>query len=152
MSILERLERDMIEATKARESERLGVIRYVRSELKNREIELGRKLEDDDAIDVLARVAKRHRESIDQFGDGGREDLVEREKRQLAVVDGYLPTKLDEAEIAAIVQEAIAEAGAAGPGDLGRIMKAVMPKVKGRADGNAVRGVVQTRLAALVEE
>jgi len=152
MSILERLQRDMIEATKAREAERLGVIRFVRSELKNREIELGRKLEDDDAIEVLARIAKRHRESIDQFGEGGREDLVKREKRQLAVVDGYLPAKLDEADIAAIVQEAIDEAGAAGPGDLGRVMKTVMPKVKGRADGSAVRGVVQARLAALAEE
>jgi uncharacterized protein YqeY len=152
MSILEKLERDMIEATKARESERLGVIRFVRSELKNRRIELKRDLEDDDVIEVLARVVKRHHESIDQFAGGGRDDLVERERRQLAVVEGYLPEKLEDAEIAALIEQAIEETGAAGRGGLGLVMKAIMPKVKGRADGSVVKRMVEARLSELIEE
>lgn len=152
MSILERLGRDMIEATKARETERLGVIRFVRSELKNRQIELGRDLEDEDAIEVLARVAKRHNESIAQFTEGGRDDLVESERRQLAVVQTYLPEKLGEAEIAVLIEQAIEETGAAGRGGFGLVMKAVMAKAKGRADGNAVKQMVQARLAEPAEE
>jgi uncharacterized protein YqeY len=152
MSILERLERDMIEATKARQSERLGVIRFVRSELKNRQIELGRELEDDDAIEVLARVAKRHNESIAQFAEGGRDDLVEQERRQLAFVQDYMPERLGEAEIAALIEEAIGEVGATDPRGLGLVMKAIMPKVKGRADGRAVKAMVEARLKAPEEE
>ena len=152
MSILERLERDMIEATKARETGRLGVIRFVRSELKNREIELRRGLDDDDVIEIFARVAKRHRESIEQFAEGKRDDLVERERRQLGVVEAYLPEKLGEAEIAAMIGQAIEETGTTDRGGFGRVMKTVMPKVKGRADGNVVKQMVQARLAELVEE
>jgi uncharacterized protein YqeY len=152
MSILERLERDMIKATKAREAERLGAIRFVRSELKNREIELGRDLEDDDVIEVLARVAKRHNESIEQFREGGRDDLVQREERQLSVVQEYLPEQLDDAEIARMIDAVIEEVGATDPGGLGQVMKTIMPKVKGRADGKVVKDKVQARLAALVEE
>jgi uncharacterized protein YqeY len=152
MSILERLERDMIEATKARESERLGVIRFVRSELKNRQIELGRDLEDEDVIEVLARVAKRHNESIEQFTEGGRDDLVQSERRQLAVVQVYLPAKLGDDEIAQLIEQAIEETGAAGRGGLGLVMKEIMPKVKGRADGNVVKQMVQARLTGPAEE
>jgi hypothetical protein len=152
MSILEKLERDMIEATKARDSERLGVIRFVRSELKNRSIELRRDLEDDDVIEVLARVVKRHNESIEQFAGGGRDDLVERERRQRAVVEAYLPERLAEAEIASLIEQSIEETGAAGRGGLGLVMKAIMPKVRGRADGKAVKRMVEARLSEAVEE
>lgn len=147
MSILDRLKSDMIEATKARESERLGVIRFVRSEMKNREIELGRDLKDEDAIEVLSRLAKRHREAIDQFGPAGRDDLVAKEKASLAVVSQYLPEQLSEDEIASLVDEAITESGATSAREMGLVMKAVMPKVKGRADGKAVKAMVQKRLA-----
>lgn len=149
---MERLARDMVQATKARDSERLGVIRYVRSEAKNREIELGRDLKDEDAIEVLARVARKHREAIEQFSEGGRDELVEREKRQLAVVETYLPEKLSEQELAEIVDAAVAEAGADGPRGMGLVMKIVMPKVKGRADGKVVKDLVQKRLSGSEEE
>jgi uncharacterized protein YqeY len=152
MSILEKLERDMIEATKARESERLGVIRFVRSEVKNRQIELGRALEDDDVIEVLARVAKRHNESIEQFAVGGRDDLVDRERRQLAVVESYLPEKLGDDEIAELITQAIEETGATGRGGLGLVMKTIMPKLRGRADGSAVKQMVEKRLSEPAEE
>ena len=136
MSILERLGSDMVAAAKARESERLGVIRYVRSETKNREIELGRDLEDGDVVEILSRVAKKHRESIEQFTVGGRDDLVEREKRQLAVVEEYLPEQLSEAEVAALLDEIVEETGASCPGDLGAVMKAmVRSRLAESADG-----------------
>ncbi len=147
MSILDRLKNDMIEATKARDGVRLGVIRFVRSEMKNRAIELGRDLKDEDAIEVLARVAKRHREAIDQFGPAGRDDLVVKEKASLAVVSQYLPEQLSEDEITSLVAEAIAESGATSVREMGLVMKAVMPKMKGRADGKVVKAVVQQQLA-----
>jgi len=146
MTILERLERDMIAATKAREAERLRVIRYVRSEAKNREIELGRPLDDSDVVEVLARLAKKHRESIEQFEKGRRDDLVGRERRALAVIEEYLPAPLDEKELAAVVDEILAAVGAKGPGDLGAVMRAIMPKVRGRAEGAVVRAMVAARL------
>ena len=149
MTILERLDRDMVEAAKARDKERLGAIRYVRSELKNRAIELRRKLEDEDAIEVLSRIAKRHRESIAQFREGGRGNLADREERQLAVAELYMPEKLGESELMDLIAEVIEEAGAAGPKDLGVVMKAVMPKVKGRAEGAAVKDLVRSSLERL---
>lgn len=148
MSILERLEKDMVKAAKARDAERLGVIRFVRSRAKNRQIELRRDLKDEDVTEVLARIAKQHRESIAQFTEGGRDELVESEKRQLAIVEEYLPEQLGEAEIEDILTEVIAETGASGPGDMGTVMKAVMPRVKGRADGKLVKSLVVARLAS----
>ncbi len=146
MTVLDRLERDMVEAAKARENARLSAIRFARSELTNRRIELGRDLKDEDAVEVLTRIAKRHRESIDQFAAAGRDDLVARESAQLVVIESYLPDQLGEDELIAIVDEAIAETGASSMKDLGTVMKAVMPKVKGRADGGAVRTAVQEKL------
>lgn len=148
MSILERLEKDMVKAAKARDAERLGVIRFVRSRAKNRQIELRRDLKDEDVTEVLARIAKQHRESIAQFTEGGRDELVESEKRQLAIVEEYLPEQLGEAEIEDILTEVIAETGASGPGDMGTVMKAVMPRVKGRADGKLVKSLVVAGLAS----
>jgi uncharacterized protein YqeY len=147
MSILERLEHDMKKAAKARESERLGVIRFVRSQTKNREIELGRELTDEDVVGVLARLAKQHRESIDQFTEGGREELVESEKRKLAVLSEYLPEPLDDAELDRIITEVIEETGATGPSDMGPVMKGIMPRVKGRVEGGRVKSLVQARLS-----
>jgi uncharacterized protein YqeY len=152
MSIMERLERDMVQAVKARDAERLGVIRLVRAEAKNLEIELGRKLDDDDAIQVLSRLAKRYRESIEQFTEGGRNDLVERERAQLAVVEEYLPEKLSADEIADLITATIEETGAGGPRGVGLVMKALMPKVKGRADGKAVKDLVLARLSTSTDD
>jgi uncharacterized protein YqeY len=147
VTILERLQKDMVTAAKAREAERLGVIRFVRSRAKNREIELKRELKDEDVVEVLASIAKQHRESIEQFAEGGRDELVAAEKRKLAIVAEYLPEQLSDAELSDIVNEVIADTGASGPRDMGAVMKAIMPRVKGRADGSAVKSLVQSRLA-----
>ena len=146
MTLLERLNGDMVMAAKARDSERLGAIRFVRSQTKNRQIELRRDLKNEDVLEVLARIAKQHRESIAQFHEGGRDELAEHERRQLAVVEVYLPAQLGEQELLEILSEILEETGATGPRDIGVVMKAIMPRVKGRADGKMVKTLVQQRL------
>ncbi len=146
MNLLERLESDMVKAAKARDSERLGAIRFVRSQTKNRQIELKRELKDEDVVEVLSRIAKQHRESIEQFQEGGRDELVEHERRQLSVIEEYLPAQLGEQELLEILSGVIEETGAAGPRDIGTVMKTMMPRVKGLADGKIVKVLVQSRL------
>jgi hypothetical protein len=146
MNLLERLESDMIKAAKARDSERLGAIRFVRSRTKNRQIELRRELKDEDVVEVLSRIAKQHRESIEQFQEGGRDELVKHERRQLSVIEEYLPAQLGEQELLEILSGVIEETGAAGPRDIGMVMKTIMSRVKGRADGKIVKALVQSRL------
>ena len=146
MNLLERLESDMVKAAKARDSERLGAIRFVRSRAKNRQIELKRELKDEDVVEVLSRIAKQHRESIEQFQEGGRDELVEHERRQLSVIEEYLPAQLGEQELLEILSGVIEETGAAGPRDIGMVMKTIMPRVKGLADGKIVKNLVQSRL------
>ncbi len=152
MNLLERLESDMIKAAKARDSERLGAIRFVRSRTKNRQIELRRELKDEDVVEVLSRIAKQHRESIEQFQEGGRDELVEHERRQLSVIEEYLPAQLGEQELLEILSGVVEETGATGPRDIGMVMKTIMPRVKGRADGKIVKALVQSRLTGGGEE
>jgi hypothetical protein len=147
VGLLERLDSDMVAAAKARDSERLGAIRFVRSELNNRRIELGRDLTEDDALDVVTRVAKKLREAVEQFEGAGREDIAAPERRKLEVVESYLPEKLSEDELRRVVTEAIDETGAGSMKDLGSVMKIVMPRIKGRADGNDVRRMASELLS-----
>ncbi len=144
--VAERLDSDLKDAMRSREMVRLGAIRRARAALKNAEIEARGPLPDDAAARVLRGLVKQHRESIDQFRAGGRDDLVARETEEMAVLEAYLPAQMDEAAIAAVVSEVIAAEDAAGPGDLGRVMKASMSRVAGRADGKQVRAIAQRLL------
>jgi hypothetical protein len=144
--LAERLDHDLKDAMRSREKVRLGTIRRARAALKNAEIEARGSLPDDAAVRVLRGLVKQHRESIDQFRAGGRDDLVARETEEMAVLEAYLPAQLDEAAISAVVAEVIAAEGAAGPGDLGRVMKAAMSRLGGRADGKEVRAIAQRQL------
>lgn len=144
--VAERLEDDLKDAMRARQTLRLGAIRRARAALKNAEIEARGPLPDEAAAGVLRGLVKQHRESIDQFRAGGRDDLVARETAEMAVLESYLPAGLDEAAVTAIVTEAIAAEGASGPADLGRVMKAAMARVAGRADGKQVRAIAQRQL------
>ena len=144
--LAERLDHDLKDAMRSREKVRLGTIRRARAALKNAEIEARGSLPDDAAVRVLRGLVKQHRESIDQFRAGGRDDLVARETEEMAVLEAYLPAQLDEAAISAVVAEVIAAEGAAGPGDLGRVMKAAMSRLSGRADGKEVRAIAQRQL------
>ena len=144
--LAERLDNDLKDAMRASEKVRLGTIRRARAALKNAEIEARGALPDEAVERVLRGLVKQHRESIDQFRAGGREDLVERETQEMAVLDSYLPAQMDEAAIAAVVSEAIAAEGATGPADLGRVMRTAMARVAGRADGKEVRAIAQRQL------
>jgi uncharacterized protein len=144
--LAERLDSDLKQAMRAGEKVRLGTIRRARAALKNAEIENRGALGDDAAVKVLRGLVKQHRESIEQFRAGGRDDLVARESEEMAVLEAYLPAQMDEAAIAGVVSEVIASEGASGPGDLGRVMKAAMARVAGQADGKEVRAIAQRQL------
>lgn len=141
-----RLEQDLKDAMRGGDKLRLGVVRRARAALKNAEIEARGELSDEASARVLRGLVKQHRESIEQFRAGGRDDLVERETQEMAVLEGYLPAQLDAGAIEGVVAEVIAAEGAAGPGDLGRVMKAAMPRFAGRADGKEVRAIAQRLL------
>lgn len=141
-----RLDADMKDAMRAGDKLRLGVIRRARSTIKNAEIEARGPLDEDAAVKVLRGLVKQHRESIEQFRAGGRTDLVETEEREMAVLEGYLPAQMDGAALEPVVAEVIAAEGATSAADMGRVMKAVMTRVGGTADGKEVRTIVQRLL------
>lgn len=128
----------MTKALKAGKKDRLTVLRGLKSDLKYRQIDKGDDLTDDDVISVLNSAAKRGRDSIEQFGKGGRDDLVKGEEFGLKIIYEYLPEQLSEEKLAEIIKEAIEDTGADSPQKIGLVMKAIMPQVKGKADGKLV--------------
>jgi uncharacterized protein YqeY len=144
--VVERLEQDTKDAMRARDKVRLGALRMARAALKNAQIEARGELSEEAAVRTLRNMAKQHRESIAQFRAGGREDLVAREEAELAVVEAYLPAQLDAAAVEALVVAAIADEGAEGPKDLGKVMRSAMQRAGGQADGNEVRMTAQRLL------
>jgi uncharacterized protein YqeY len=147
MSLRERLDSDMKDAMRARDDLRLSTVRLVRSAVKNREIDQRLVLDDSGISEVIASLAKQRRESIRMFGEAGRQDLVDKEERELQVLLGFLPRQMTREEVAALAAAAIAESGAQGARDMGKVMKAMMPHVTGRADGKMVSEVVKELLA-----
>jgi uncharacterized protein len=139
---------EMRAAMKARDQSRVAALRMLMTAVKNTEVEKLHELSDDEVLEVIAREAKRRRESIEAFEKGGRTDLVEKETAELRVLDAYLPEKLSDDELAGLVDEAIAETGASSPKQMGEVMKVLMPKVRGRADGAQVSALVKARLGA----
>ena len=146
MSIVERIRADQKSALKAGEKERLSGLRLLSSELQNRRIELGRDLTDEDAIEVLMKALKQRRESEEQFTKGGRPELAASEAAEAEVIRGYLPAQLSDEELNAMIDAAIAEAGATTMKDMGAVMGRLMPKLKGRAEGAVVSARVKERL------
>ena len=147
MQLREKLQAAMKEAMKSRDAARLSGIRMVLSAVKNRDIELRRELNDAEITDAIATLCKQRRESIRLFKDAGRQDLVDKEEAELALMMEFLPRQLTREELAALVDKAIAETSAAGAKDMGKVMKALMPSVSGRADGKLVSEVVKEKLA-----
>lgn len=133
-------------AMKARDQLLTSVLRGLKSDLKYKEIELGRDLTDEDCIAVFHSAAKRRKDSIDAFKKGGRSDRAAEEEAELAEIKKYLPAELSEEELIHLVAEVIAETGADGPQDFGKVMKATMTKAAGRADGKRVSAVVAVQL------
>ncbi len=147
-TLKDRLAGEMRAALKAGERVRLGALRLLAAAVKNREVEVRHELSDDEVVEVARREAKRRREAIEAYEGAGREDRAAVERQELEVLAAYLPADLGEAELDAIIDEAVAAAEAAGPGDLGKVMGSVMAKVRGRADGRRVQEKVRARLGA----
>jgi hypothetical protein len=137
-NVPQRIDTDLKEALKARDELKLSVVRMIKASLKNKSIEKMAPLTDDEVISVLSTMSKQRRESIEQFANAGRSDLVEKEKKELEIIQSYMPAQLSAEDIDEIIRAAIAETGASQPGDMGKVMKIVAPKTKGLADGKAV--------------
>ncbi len=147
MSLKDRLIQDMKEAMKARDQLRLSTLRLLISEIKNKEIEAKGELKDEDILAIIQKAVKQRQDSIAQYEKGGRQDLADKEKAELEILKAYLPEELSREEILEIIDQAIAATGASSPKEMGKVMREVMPKVKGRADGKVVNELVRKRLA-----
>ncbi|MEN8263970.1 MAG: GatB/YqeY domain-containing protein [Nitrospirota bacterium] len=148
MSVFEKIEYDLKKSLKSGDKNRVSILRMVKSDVKNREIEKGDPLTDEDIQAILRSFSKKARESIDQFTKAGRDELAEKEKAELAVIQEYLPKQLSEEDVRKTVRDVIDETGAAGVKDMGRVMKSVMAKLKGQADGRLVNNLVKEALEA----
>lgn len=148
MSLKEQLTEDMKQAMKAKEAGklRLSVIRMVRSAIKNVEIDSKKELSEEGVLDIVSKEVKMRRDSMEEFKKADRQDLVDQLEQEIAILLPYLPQQLTEAEVRALVSEAVATSGAASPKDMGKVMALLMPKVKGRADGKLVNNIVRESL------
>jgi uncharacterized protein YqeY len=147
VTLIAKIDDELKEAMRARDAERRDALRLILSSLKSAEKELQRPLSDDEELQVLQRERKRRIEAAEAFRSGGREEQAESEERELAVLQEFMPEPLSEDELEEIVDDAIAENGATGMSDFGRVMADVMPQVSGRADGSVVSQLVREKLA-----
>ena len=147
MTLKEKVDQEMIRALKTKDKTRLSALRMLKSGLHNREIDLKRELGEAEFLQLVASMVKQRKDSIEQFEKGGRTDLVEKEKAELKVIEEFLPSQLSEADLDSAITEAIREVGATGIRDMGKVMKVLMPKLTGRADGKAVGEKVKARLS-----
>ena len=147
MGLNEQIGADLTTAMKARDAARLSALRMLKAAVMNKGVEKGRDLDDAEILQVVASLVKQRRDSIEQFSKAGRTDLVEKETGEIAVLERYLPPAASQEEIDAAVAAAVAETGASSPKDMGKVMKAVMPKLAGRnADGRTVNDAVRRTL------
>ncbi len=147
MSLQEQLNTAMKEAMRAKDSLRLNAIRLVKTAIKNKEIEARQEFDDQAVIGVLSTLVKQRRESAQIYRESNRVDLAEKEEQELAVIQEFLPSQLDEGELKVIIEAAVLETGAASARDMGKVMKIVSAKTVGRADGRMVSELVKARLA-----
>ena len=148
MTIVERIDRDLTEALKAREAERLGALRMAKTALKLRQTEVPGALGDEDALRVLNTLIKQRRDAAEQFRAAGREDLAQKEEREAKVIQAYLPSAASADDLARAVEEAVAETGATSAKDMGAVMKAARARLQGQTvDGKALSDLVKARLA-----
>jgi hypothetical protein len=143
-----RITEDMKTAMRSGEKERLATIRLVLAAIKQVEVDTRTALSDDDLLPLLDKMCKQRRESIEQFEQAGRDDLASKERRELEIIQTYLPAQLSEAEIAQLIDEAIAQTGAESVRDMGKVMGIIKPKAQGRADMAAVSARIKARLSA----
>jgi uncharacterized protein YqeY len=147
MSLEEKLIEEMKQAMKSNDKLRLSTIRMIRSALKNKEIELRKKLEDGEVIKVIQVMVRKGEESVEQFQTGGRVDLVEKEKKEIEILKSFLPQPLSQEELLKIIDQSIQETQASSQKDIGKVMKSIMPKIGGKADGKLINQLVKERLS-----
>ena len=143
MSLRAKLDEDLKDAMRNRDALRRSVIRLLLSAIHNEEIAAQSQLDEDGIIGVLGKQAQQRRDSIEAYQKGDRQDLVDSEKAELAVILEYMPEQMSWDEVTGLVQRVIEEVGATGPGDMGKVMQSVMPQVRGRAEGREVNGIVR---------
>ena len=149
MTLNEQVAQDITAAMKARDQTRLSALRMLKAAIVNKGVEKGRDLEDAEILQVVSSLVKQRRDSIEQFSKAGRTDLVDKESGEIAVLERYLPPAASAEEVDAAVAAAIAESGATSPKDIGKVMKAVMPKLAGKnADGRTINEAVRRKLGA----
>ena len=147
MSVLEKLNKDMVQAMKNRDKDRLTTVRMLKAAIQNEALKLRKQdLTPDEEVTVLSREMKQRKDSHQEFTKAGREDLIEKLNIEIAIVQEYMPQQMNEEEVKKVVQETIAETGAISKADLGKVMGALMPKVKGKADGALVNQIVRRLL------
>jgi uncharacterized protein YqeY len=147
MTLIEQISADIAAAMKAKDSGRLAALRMAKAALMNQEVQKGRPLDEAESLQVMTSLIKQRRDSIEQFQKGGRTDLADKESAEIATLEKYLPPAMDAAGLEKLVGDVITELGASSPKDLGRVMKAVMPRLAGQAvDGKAVTEMVKRRL------
>jgi uncharacterized protein YqeY len=147
MSLKDQITDDMKAAMRAKDSERLSTIRLLIAEIKRKEVDERVEVDDAQTVAIVEKMIKQRKDSITQFENGGRQDLADKEKSELAVLSGYMPAGLSDEEVAAEVAAAVAASGAAGPQDMGKVMGILKPKLAGRADMTAVSAQVKKALA-----
>jgi uncharacterized protein YqeY len=148
MSLQQRLDDDLKAGMKSSDNLKTSVLRMVKAAVKNKQIEKRKELSDEEIISVISTLTKQRRESIDMFSKGGREDLAEKERQELVILQMYLPSQLSPEDLDRIIMEAINESSAEGVKDIGKIMRLIMPRVQGAADGK----VVNQRVRELLEK
>ena len=147
MDFSDRLNQNMVAAAKAQDKLRLSTLRLMKTAVHNREIDLKRPLNEGEYLQLLSSMVKQRRDSIEQFSQGGRTDLAEKEETEIQIIQEFMPSQMSDDEIGEEIEKAITEVGATSVKDMGKVMKILMPKLTGKADGKAVGEKVRQRLA-----
>ena len=148
MALLDQIHTDLKEAMKSRDSLKLGALRMILTAVKNKEKEVRRELEEREVLQIISNQIKQRKDSIEQYRKGGREDLAQKEEQELKLLREYMPQQLSKEELEEMVKQTIDEVGASTVKDLGKVMKAIMPRVAGRADGKVVNQMVRSYLTS----
>lgn len=144
--LIERIDSEMKDAARAQDKRRLGTLRLLKSQLTYRGLDSGKPLGDEDVVATVSSMIKQRKDSIEQYLAGNRPELAQNEREEIVILESFLPKQLTDAELSALVQEAVAASGAKGPKDMGAVMTALMPKVQGKAEGKRVSEAVKAAL------
>jgi uncharacterized protein YqeY len=146
MSKQEKIDQDIVQAVKSKDELTVSVLRMLKSAIKNAEIDKGEKLKESETINVLEKQAKQHKDSIEQYQRGGRKDLVDKEKAELSIIEKYLPEKMSEEELEKLTEQVILDLGASSIEKTGQVIKEVITRSQGRADGQKTSDIVREKL------